>query len=192
MGMLTFSFSNKKMKHTFLQQTLNTWHVIIVFLVYMIFANITLNSLWPSNAIWWYSFGLTSAQPHSSGNEWPFAWWHQALTWTNIDLSWVIKSHDIHLMVISLEMQTNLKISCLKFNSNIPGANELRVCCKIMVAPMILTAVLTLVVLRMECSCKTRSIPSPWLLMPWPLVPPGHQQPWYWLCMIDRSFYFME
>ena len=31
----------------------------------------------------------------------------------------------------------------------------------------------------------TRSIS--WLLMPWLLASPGHQQPWYWLCGIDRS-----
>ena len=27
-----------------------------------------------------------------------------------------------------------------------------------------------------------------WLLMPWLLTSPGHQQPWYWLCRICRSF----
>ena len=32
----------------------------------------------------------------------------------------------------------------------------------------------------------TRSIS--WLLMPWLLASPGHQQPWYWLCRIGRSF----
>ena len=26
-----------------------------------------------------------------------------------------------------------------------------------------------------------------WLLMPWLLASPGHQQPLYWLCRIDRS-----
>ena len=31
----------------------------------------------------------------------------------------------------------------------------------------------------------TRSIS--WLLMPWLLVSPGHQQPWYWLCKLCRS-----
>ena len=28
---------------------------------------------------------------------------------------------------------------------------------------------------------------STWLLMPWLLASPGHQQPWYWLCRICRS-----
>ena len=27
---------------------------------------------------------------------------------------------------------------------------------------------------------RTESIP--WLLLPWLLTPPGHQQPWYWIC----------
>ena len=31
----------------------------------------------------------------------------------------------------------------------------------------------------------TRSIS--WMLMPWLLTSPGHQQPWYWLCRICRS-----
>ena len=26
-----------------------------------------------------------------------------------------------------------------------------------------------------------------WLLMPWLLASPGHQQPWYWLCEIGKS-----
>ena len=32
----------------------------------------------------------------------------------------------------------------------------------------------------------TRSIS--WLLMPWLLTSPGHQQPWYWLCRIGMSW----
>ena len=31
----------------------------------------------------------------------------------------------------------------------------------------------------------TRSLS--WLLMPWLLTSPGHQQPWYWLCRIGKS-----
>ena len=36
----------------------------------------------------------------------------------------------------------------------------------------------------------TRSIS--WLLMPWLLVSPGHQQLWYWLCKIGRSLSYMR
>ena len=39
--------------------------------------------------------------------------------------------------------------------------------------------------LRLEYSRRYRSIP--WLLMPWLLPSPGHQQPWYWLCRINGS-----
>ena len=31
-----------------------------------------------------------------------------------------------------------------------------------------------------------------WLLMPWLLVSPGHQQPWYWLCRIGRSLSYIS
>ena len=36
----------------------------------------------------------------------------------------------------------------------------------------------------------TRSIS--WLLMPWLLTSPGHQQPWYWLNRICRSFSYLR
>ena len=36
----------------------------------------------------------------------------------------------------------------------------------------------------------TRSIS--WLLMPWLLTSPGHQQSWYWLCRICRSWSYLR
>ena len=36
----------------------------------------------------------------------------------------------------------------------------------------------------------TRSIS--WLLMPWLLTSLGHQQPWYWLCRICRSWSYLR
>ena len=36
----------------------------------------------------------------------------------------------------------------------------------------------------------TRSIS--WLLMPWLLASPGHQQPWYWLCRTGRSLSYLR
>ena len=36
----------------------------------------------------------------------------------------------------------------------------------------------------------TRSIS--WLLVPWLLASPGHQQPWYWLCKISKSWSYMR
>ena len=41
-----------------------------------------------------------------------------------------------------------------------------------------------------ELTGLTRSIS--WLLMPWLLTSPGHQQPWYWLCRICRSWSYLR
>ena len=45
--------------------------------------------------------------------------------------------------------------------------------------------ILTLLMLKAEYCVIIRSIP--WLLIPWLLVLPGHQQPWCWICGIDWS-----
>ena len=61
---------------------------------------------------------------------WLVAWRHQTITWTTVDWS-SMKSSDIHSREISQEMpqpsitKICLKITCLKFNSKFPGANEL-------------------------------------------------------------------
>ena len=58
------------------------------------------------------------------------AWRHQAIIWTNVDLS-SGRSGYIHLMLILVEIpqlsitKISLKIACLKFHWNLPGANEL-------------------------------------------------------------------
>ena len=60
---------------------------------------------------------------------WLVAWWHQAITWTNDDLS--VRSSDIRLRAISQEMPQpsvttiSLEISYPNFHSNLPGANKL-------------------------------------------------------------------
>ena len=65
---------------------------------------------------------------------WLVAWRHQVITWTNVDWS-SVKSSDIHIRAISHEMPQSsitkicLKITCLKFHSNFPGANELSKTC---------------------------------------------------------------
>ena len=43
---------------------------------------------------------------------------------------------------------------------------------------------LSLVMLKSKYSSSTRSML--WLLMPWLLAYPGHQQPWYWLHRVNR------
>ena len=52
-----------------------------------------LNSLWPSNVIWW-------RRSESTFSWWFGTWWHQAITWTNVDLS-PVRSSDINLRAIS-------------------------------------------------------------------------------------------
>ena len=49
---------------------------------------------------------------------------------------------------------------------------------------------LTLNVRRPSYLGLTRSISC--LLMPWLLTSPGHQQPWYWLCRICRSWSYLR
>ena len=59
-------------------------------------------------------------------SEWLVAWWHQVITWTNVDLS-SLRSSDVHLRSISLEIsqppvnEISLKIIFLRFYWNLPG-----------------------------------------------------------------------
>ena len=61
---------------------------------------------------------------------WLAAWRHQAITWTNVDLSSAM-SCGFHVRAIQQEMPQSsipkicLKITCLKFHSNFPWTNEL-------------------------------------------------------------------
>ena len=52
------------------------------------------------------------------------------------------------------------------------------------------TIILTLNVWEPSYLSLTRSIS--WLLMPWLLMSPGHQQPWYWLCRIGRFLSYLR
>ena len=52
------------------------------------------------------------------------------------------------------------------------------------------TVMLTLNVRGLSYLGLTRSIS--WLLMLWLLTSPGHQQPWYWLCRICRSWSYLR
>ena len=81
------------------------------------------NTLWPSDAIWQQRSWSTLAQVMA-------CCLHQAITWTNVDLS-SVRSSGIHLRAISLEIpqppfiKVSLKITYLKLNWNLPGTNEL-------------------------------------------------------------------
>ena len=71
--------------------------------------------------------GLRDNETHESHGSWR----HQAITWTNIDLS-SVRSIGIHQRAISQEtpqpliIEVNVKINYLKSHSNLPGANELK------------------------------------------------------------------
>ena len=83
------------------------------------------NSLWSSDAIWRQRSCSTLVQVMACCLTAP-----KAITWTNVDWS-SVKSSDIHIRAISQEMpqpsitKIYLKITCLKFHSKFPGANEL-------------------------------------------------------------------
>ena len=87
------------------------------------FALCSIYSLRPTDAIWRHRSGSTLAQV--------IAWWHQAITWTNVNLS-SVRSSGIHLRAISWEIpqplftKVGLKITYLKLIWNLPGANDLR------------------------------------------------------------------
>ena len=78
------------------------------------------NSLLHSDAIW----------QQEGSRSWLDAWWHQAIAWTNVDLS-SLRSNDVHLRAISLEIsqpsvnKMTLKIVFRLFYWILPGANEL-------------------------------------------------------------------
>ena len=82
-----------------------------------------LYSFWPSDAIWWHRSGSTLVQL--------IDWRHKAITSTNVDVS-SVRSSDIHLRIISKEIsetsvtKISLKMSYLKFHSNLWGTNELK------------------------------------------------------------------
>ena len=82
---------------------------------------LSLNSLWPSDAIWWYRSRLTSAHVLVACR-------HQAITWT----SWLIINgfYGIHMKGISLEVlisirEISLKITLLNSLLHFPGCDEL-------------------------------------------------------------------
>ena len=85
------------------------------------FEHNTINSLWSSDAIWHHRSTSTLV--------WVVAWWHQTITWTNIDFS-SVKFCGIHLRLISQEVLKNLiqtmssEITILKLLIYLPGANH--------------------------------------------------------------------
>ena len=84
------------------------------------------NSLWPSDAVWWCRSGSILAQVMACCLTAPSHYLNQC--WLIINK---IQSSNNHLRVISHEVpqpsitKIILKITCLKFHSNLSGANKL-------------------------------------------------------------------
>ena len=96
----------------------------------------------------------------------------QAIIWTNagILLIWPLGTNFSEILIEIYKFpfkKMHLKTSSAKWRPFCLGLN-----------------VLTLLVLEPEYSIKNRSLLQ--LLMPWLLAWPCHEQPWYWLYMINR------
>ena len=104
--------------------------------------------------------------------------WRQAIIWTNVGI-WLIGPMGANFNETLIEIYTfSFKIMHVKMSSGkwwpfCPGLD-----------------VLTLNVRGPSYLGLTRSIS--WLLMPWLLTSPGHQQPWYWLCRIGRLLSYLR
>ena len=97
----------------------------------------------------------------------------QAIIWTNVDSTslrhWVINHNDTWIDTNDNLIQENMvENNACKWHQSEIDENEL-----------------TPVVLKLEYSAINRSMP--WLLMPWLLASPGHQQPWYWQYRIKAT-----
>ena len=131
-----------------------------------------INSLRPSDAYMhqltnhhWFSDGLLPSR-------------RQAIIWTNAGILLIgpigtnFSGNLIEILSFSFT-KMRLKVSSAKWRPFRLGLD-----------------VLTLNVRGPSLLGLTRSIS--WLLMPWRLTSPGHQQPWYWLYRICRSLSYLR
>ena len=85
------------------------------------------NSLWPTDTIWQHRSKSTLAHCQT----WLVAWQHQAISWTNADLSSVRSSgnHQGALLYGDLKIplsKIKLKIVCLQWHTDFWETNELK------------------------------------------------------------------
>ena len=133
-------------------------------------------------------FLICSFQPNSS------CWWLRYLMWSwNTSCGWQVVVHLPWLTALLLmpwyhNEPRHKQQRWLEFAGNIPFFSE-----------WLLGAKSTHVISISWHFNPQRAGPSylslnrsiSWLLMPWLLTSPGHQQPWYWLCRICRSWSYL-
>ena len=109
------------------QQKNHCFYVLVTKIRETMFLNLCLpineiNSLWPSNVLWRWRFRSK------------LAWWHQAITWTDVDFS-IVRFRDIHIRAISqwgpkphfCIMNLNILLRILKkYTATSPRPNEWR------------------------------------------------------------------
>ena len=149
--------------------------------------------MWPSDAIWWYKSGSTLARV--------MAWCRQAVPadgtkplpesmWTYhqrcfVAFTWEIRSEDqINFFLTMSKWFANIFWYLCYFRFQLSSL-KLELADKRQPVSYGAQVILTLNVRGPSYLGLTRSIS--WLLMPWLLTSPGHQQPWYWLCRICKS-----
>ena len=145
------------------------------------------NSLWPSDAIWCRRFLSSLIQVM-------LPIWCQAITWTITDFL-PVGPNRTHFNEILITIQTfSFRIMHLKMLSAIclPFCSGLNVISneEISLSAIKTSSFLTLNMRGPSYLGLTKSIS--WLLMPWLLTSPGHQQPWYWLYRICRSLSYLR
>ena len=112
----------------------------------------------------------------------------QAITWTNVGIL-LIEPLWTNFSEMLIEIHTfsfkkiHLKMSSGKWRPFYLGLNVLTDI-DMVITVLKKSRILTLNVRGPSYLGLTRSIS--WLLMPWLLTSPGHQQPWYWLCRLCR------
>ena len=114
------------------------------------------------------------------------AWRHQAITWTNVDLS-SVRSSSIHLRAISYEIpqppftKISLEITYLKLNWNLPGANELRVNAYLLLVALLLLPVESCLVTTLSLLLHIWPVI---VCVPWCLIVSLVIPPWFLLVML--------
>ena len=116
-------------------------------------------------------------KPLKRRRRFPFIYPHKTLS--NTYISWVIL-----IILICIAFHTRIAVISSHFKMYLHDIDTFS-CFRTIFLPQILKQILTLGMQKLDHYGETWSVP--WLLMPWLIVASGHQQPWYWVCRINRS-----